>query len=210
MALSSRAEGSGSQGLTHLRGASVAAGLASQFILGGTGEAWAPGPLKQLTISGNPGKATSLGIGIHHSRPTLVEPKYLFTGAESTNATGYRDELSLLGHIDVAFDVGAALPVADGGVEILPRLGFQAGVMFTDTQLSIASFDGPIPYRARAIAPIFGFGIGVEARAFDWLSLVPRIDALVTIVGDENEISGGERYDAEWRLSPGADLLVWF
>lgn len=193
-----------------MRGASVAAGLASQFVLGGTGEAWAPGPLEHLTVSGNPGKATSLGIGIHHARPMLAEPKYLFTGVESASATGYRDELSLLGHIDVAFDIGASLPVPEGGVEIMPRLGFQGGVMFTDTHLSISSFDGPVAYRARAIAPVFGFGIGVEARAFDWLSLVPRIDAIVTIAADENEIGGGERYDAEWRLSPGADLLVWF
>lgn len=196
--------------IIHLRGASVAAGIASQFVLGGTGEAWAPGTVEHLTLRGNPGKATSLGIGIHHARPLLAEPKYLFLGAESANATGYRDELSLMGHIDVAFDVGASVSVPEGGVDILPRVGFQGGVMFTDTQLAIASFDGSTPYRARAIAPMFGFGVAVEARAFEWLSVVPRIDAVVTIAADENEISSGERYDAEWRLSLGADVMVWF
>ena len=195
---------------TTLRGASVAAGIASQFVLGPGGTAWAPAPLSHLTLRANVGKATSLGVGVHHSRPFLSDATALFVGAESAGASGYRDELSLMAHVDVAFDVGAHVPAGERGVNVLPRIGFMGGVMFSDTQLAVASFDGMLPYRARAISPLFGFGVGVEARAYQWLSVVPRIDAIVTVAADEHEVGGGERYDAEWRLSPGADVVVWF
>ena len=193
-----------------LRGASVAAGLASQFVLGGSGAAWAPGTEEHLSVHTSAGKYSTLGVAIHHARPELADATLLFPDAAAADGAGYRDEFSLLAELQFAFDIGAFVPTGTKLINLLPRIGFSAGAMFTDTHLDLPSFDGLIPYRARAAAPLFGFGIGLEARALRWLSLVPRLDALLTAGADENEISGGERFETEWRLSPGVDLVVWF
>lgn len=193
-----------------LHGASIAAGLASQFIVGGSGEAWAPALVEHATVQTSLSRATTLGLGIHHSRPILADAGVLFPEAAFASASGFRDELALKAHIDVAFDVQAQWPLARGVVSFFPRLGFAAGALFTDTQLELAGFSGPTAYRARAVSPLLGFGLAFEARAYEWISLVPRIDASVTIAADEREIEGGERWDAEWWFTPGVDILVWF
>jgi hypothetical protein len=197
-------------GVVSLGGAAVAAGLASQFSFGGSGSAWAPALAESLRV-GSAGDSTSVSIQLQHARPTLADSTTLFPETTATTAaSGFRDELALGLALDLAFDVDSHIPRHDPVVELHPAMGFVGGVLFTDTQLVLPAFAGPTAYRGRMVSPELGFGLALEARIRDWIVLVPRVDALVTLGRDEREIEGGGAWNLEWRLSPGAHLVVLY
>lgn len=198
-----------------MAGASFIAGLGSQWILGGSGAAYETTLAERFALLAHTGRVTTLGVELRHARPGLADGGALFyddgTGAPVASAgSGYRDELFLGLVIGLSFDAHAQLPSDRPRVEIRPLLGFSLGALFTDTQLSLAGFDGPTPYRGRSVDPQLGVGTGVEFRFIDWLSVSPRLDAAVTVATDEHEVVPGERWGAEWRLVPAIDLGVRF
>lgn len=198
-----------------MAGASFIAGLGSQWILGGSGAAFEATLAERFALVGHAGRVATLGAELRHARPSLADGGALFyddgSGAPIASAgSGYRDELYLGLALGLSFDAHALVPPSRPRLEIRPLLGFTAGALFTDTQLSLAGFDGPTAYRGRSIDPQIGVGTGIELRFIEWLSLSPRLDAAVTVASDEHEVVPGKRWGVEWRLVPAVDLGVRF
>jgi len=198
-----------------LAGASFIAGLGSQWILGGSGAAYETTLAERFALVGHAGRVATLGVELRHARPGLAEGGALFyddgSGPGIASAgSGYRDELYLGLSLGLSFDARARLPPSRPRLEFRPLLGFTAGALITDTQLSLPGFDGPTAYRGRSVDPQVGVGTGVELRFAEWLSLSPRLDAAVTVASDEHELVAGERWGVEWRLVPAVDLGVRF
>lgn len=195
-----------------LRRAVVSAGVASQWIVAGSGPAWAPALSQRLQIGGPVGREGRglLGFGLTHARVELRDAGELVSGAAPTSISGTRDELGLALAWHTTLDVDAELPEVNPVLRVLPVMGLSAGVLITDAQLDAAGFDAPVLVRSRAFSPSLAAVMGFELRLYGFVSLVPRGDVAVTLGANRAEQSGGERFAAEWRLSAGTDLAVRF
>ncbi|MSQ04049.1 MAG: hypothetical protein EXR71_19540 [Myxococcales bacterium] len=190
----------------------VAFGAAASWSAGGAAGIWAPASAQRLEVSGEVGRArrTAIGFSLVHARPDLLDAGELVSGVPADAVGGWRDELSILFTLRVPIDVGAALPPEGPGLAVLPCFGVGAGVLASDAHLDVMGFGARAGVRSRSLLPVLAARLGVELRVWNWVSLLPHGELLLTVGPDAAEGGPGEVWDAEARVLAGADVLLRF
>lgn len=196
------------------RRVNVAFGVAAQLGVTGTTGAWADTLAERVEFSGEVGgrSRTAFGVELTHARPELRDAGVLVTGGDvgADTITGWRDELGLQFVVRVPVDVGAVFPSVHPVLRLFPTFGVSGGFFATDAHLDVPGFDARVAARSRAITPLFGARVGLEARVWEWMSLVPYGEFALTYAPNAREQTGGQEWGVEGRMLVGADAVVRF